>query len=97
MLTKDEKQYLRKISASKKVEIFAYDKKIPQIVDEFSQKINSIVPGLKVVHLGALALGISGQGDIDLSVLCERSYFDNIKKKLISVFGNNVPNTDLIE
>jgi len=97
MLTKEEKDYLEKIPADKKVVIYPYDSKTIKIADEFIQKIKSIDSKLKVVHLGASSLKISGQGDIDLSVLCPKNQFSIIKEKLSKVFGQNIEGNSIIE
>lgn len=97
MLTQDETDYLEKISPDKKVVVGPYDSSTTGIVDEFLTIIKSVDPKLEVVHMGASSLEISGQGDIDLSVLCPKSEFQANKEKLSKVLGQNMADTDTIE
>ena len=97
MLTKDEKDYLEKIPADEKVVVRPYDSLTTEIAGEFIAMIKSVDPKLEVAHLGASALEISGQGDIDLSVLCPISEFHANKEKLSKVLGHNVAGVDTIE
>lgn len=96
MLTEEEKNYLEKIPANKMVSVHPYDPKTPEIVKEFINKIRSADPTLKVLHLGAAALGISGQGDIDISILCPKESFDDNLEKLKQVLGEPVSGISLI-
>lgn len=97
MLTQDQKKYLEKIPADKKVVVKPYDPKTPEIVAELVDKIHSVEPDLEVVHLGASSLGISGQGDIDLSVLRPKESFAEHKEKLKKVLGEPVSGIGLVE
>lgn len=91
MLTKEEIEYLKKIPQEKRVVHKPFDPKTPEIVTELVTKIKSVEPNLEVIHLGASSLGISGQGDIDLSILCAESSFSIHAKNLEKVLGKPVP------
>lgn len=97
MLTEDEKNYLHKIPANKKVVVRPYDPKTPEIVEKFSKLIHSVDLDLEIVHLGASSLGISGQGDIDLSILLPRPNFEACRAKLSKVLGCNTKGLSVIE
>ncbi len=97
MLTQDEKKYLEKIPADKKVVVKPFDPSTSEIAGEFIAMIKSADPELEAVHLGASALEISGQGDIDLSILCPKPDFQANKEKLSKVFGQNVAGFDTIQ
>ena len=97
MLTQDEKNYLEKIPTDKKVVVQPYDPKTPAIAKEFIKLIHSVDPDLIVIHLGASSLGISGQGDIDLSILCPRSNFETYQDKLSKVLGSNTQGVSVVE
>lgn len=97
MLTQDEKDYLEKIPADKKVVIRSYDSSTAGIAGEFIAMIKSVDPRLEVVYLGASSLEISGQGDIDLSIMCPKSEFQANKEKLSKVLGKNISGSSTIE
>lgn len=86
MLTQDEKKYLETISKTQKVKIFAYNKKVGKIADDIIRKIKIIVPELEVKWIGASALEISGQKDIDLYILCPPNKFPKYLQKLMRLF-----------
>ncbi len=87
MLTWDEEDYLNKISEDKIVNIKPYNIRIKEIADKINQIILSAVPGLEIRHLGASALEISGQGDIDIYIFCQPMDFDKYICSLVGVFG----------
>lgn len=87
MLTWDEEDFLSKIPENKKVFIQPYDRKIKQIADEIASKASTVVPGLEIKHMGASALEISGQGDIDIYIFSKPEDFDKYVLALVSVFG----------
>lgn len=90
MLTQDEQNYLDKIPADKKVVVKPYDPKTTEIVEEYINKIMSVEPELDILHLGAAALKISGQGDIDISILCPNESFSRHAENLKNVLGEPV-------
>ena len=96
MLTQDEQNYLDKISTDKMVVVKPYDPKTIEIVEEFINKIKSIEPELVILHLGASALKISGQGDIDLSILCPKESFSRLAENLKKVLGEPVSGKSII-
>lgn len=87
MLTWDEEDYLSKIPKDKMVLIKPYNKRIKEIAGEINRKISSAVPGLEIRHMGASALEISGQGDIDIYIFCHPKDFDKYIPSFVSVFG----------
>ena len=66
MLTNDEKDYLSKIPLQKKVKIRPFHQRIKDISNKLIKNIKAKYPDLKILHMGASGLGISGQGDIDI-------------------------------
>ena len=87
MLTIDEKKYLKTILKSKKVGICSYNPKAKQIAEKYIAKINLIAPELKVLWIGASALKISGQKDIDINILCLPIKFATYLPKLRKIFS----------
>lgn len=86
MLSQNEKNYLKTISKSKKVRIYKYDVKVQKVADDIIEKINKIAPELEVKFIGAQALKISGQKDIDINILCEPNNFKKYLQKLMQLF-----------
>ena len=87
MLTENQEKYLLKIPEDKKVKIFPYNPKAKEIVADIKRKILEEGIDLEVAHMGASALEISGQGDIDLYVLCKEEDFDAYTPRLEKLFG----------
>lgn len=87
MVSKDELDFLNKIPADKKVHIFPFDPKITRIASDLIQSINNIYPDLEVKHMGASALEISGQNDVDIYAFSNPSDFDKYLPGLIKLFG----------
>lgn len=87
MLTKDQKNYLNKIPANKKVKIFPFNKKVTKTADEIIDAIKNIYPNLKLIHMGTSALKISGQNDIDIYAFSDPSNFDKYLPGLTKLFG----------
>lgn len=89
MLTKDQKNYLNKIPANKKVKISPFNKKVTKTADEIIDAIRKIYPSLEVIHMGTSALGISGQNDIDIYAFSDPSNFDKYLPGLTKLFGKS--------
>lgn len=88
MLNSDELDYLNKISPTKMVDIKPFKDEIKQIVNEITKRIKKVTPKLTILHMGASALQISGQNDIDLYILASKVKFNSHLSKLIKEFGN---------
>ncbi len=86
MLTKDQKRYLEKIPASKRVKIYLFDKKVQKIAENIIQSVKEIYPDLKVVYMGASALGIAGQKDLDIYAFSEPKDFNKYLPRLTKLF-----------
>ena len=87
MLTKDEQDFLNKIPADKKANIYQFDTEIVNIAKNLTQSVNNTFPSLEVRHMGASALGISGQNDIDIYAFSDPKNFDKFLPELIKLFG----------
>lgn len=90
MLTENQEKYLLKIPADKTVRIVAYDPKISGIVQDIKNRIANAGINLEVKFMGASALEISGQGDIDLYIFCSEKDFQIYFPKLEEIFGPKV-------
>lgn len=87
MLTENQQKYLSTIPESKIVSINPYSEDISVIATETIDKIKVIVPELTVLYIGASALKISGQNDIDINILTDKSEFDKYVPKLNKLLG----------
>jgi len=87
MLTKDEENYLEKIDPNKKISIKPFDKKAKETGEKIVFKIKNKLLNLEVLFMGATALEIAGQNDIDIYALSDRKDFDKYLKTLIELFG----------
>ena len=87
MLTKDEEDFLNKIPGDRKAHVYQFDPKAVKIAEELIRSINNIYPHLEVKHMGASALGISGQNDIDIYAFSDPKDFDKYLPGLIKLIG----------
>jgi GrpB-like predicted nucleotidyltransferase (UPF0157 family) len=90
MLTSDEKDFLSKIPADKSVHIYPFDPTINKITEGIIKSINTIYLDLEVKHMGASALEISGQNDVDVYAFSNSSNFDKFLPGLIKLFGEPI-------
>lgn len=90
MLTKDELDFLNKIPANKIVEIYSFDKKAPKIAEKIIASINKIYPNLEIKHMGASALGISGQNDLDIYAFTDPKCFNKFLPGFTRLFGKTL-------
>lgn len=87
MLTDKQERYLQTIPEDKVIRIKFFDSRLTNIAKEIIYQVHSIHPDLEVLFLGAAALGIPGQGDLDLYICSSRTDFDKYLPNLIKVFG----------
>jgi len=95
MLTEGQINYLSKLDlerANAPVFISAYNPKTEVIAENVINKIKKILPGSDIQYMGASALKISGQNDVDIYIITpneiKREYFS----KLNSLFGEQIKN-----
>ena len=87
MLSPDENKFIQSIPKDKIVQIFPFDPKVTQAAEEIINQVHTFFPDLKIVHMGASGLKISGQNDIDLYILSPWREFDKYLHGLIKIFG----------
>lgn len=87
MLSENQLKYLSTIPDSKAVSIFPYSEAISVVANETIKKIENAVPELIILFIGASALKISGQNDIDINILAPKNDFDKYLPKIIEVLG----------
>jgi len=88
VLTRDERDYLAKISVYRKVIISPFDLKAKETGNLLVLRISKEFSNLKVLFMGATALGIAGQNDLDIYVLAKSRDFSKHLPKLKQLFGN---------
>lgn len=87
MLTQDEENYLAKIDPTRKASILTFDPKAKETGDLIVKRVSDKLPTARVLFMGATALEIDGQNDIDIYVLSERSRFGEYLPNLEKLFG----------
>lgn len=87
MLTKEQLDWINHLSSEKKVEIFPYNPETKNVFKIIKAEILSFLPECKVYHKGSTALGISGQGEIDLYIPVSEHDFNVILSDLVEHFG----------
>lgn len=97
MLSPGEEDFLSKIPGDKIVTVKPYDEKIAWVAEEIIGKIKRALPELEVRFMGASALGISGQGDIDIYIFSSPEDFDKHLSELEEIFGPKVPSISIIK
>ena len=90
MLLPGQKDYLAKLfpeRAEAKVSIKPWDSRVITIAEGIIKTIKDKIPEADVRFMGASALRISGQNDIDIYVLCFDKDKDTYTEKLKELFG----------
>lgn len=87
MLTDDEINYIYTIPKDKVVIIKPFSKKQTKIAEEIISRIKQTFPHVKILHMGASGLQISGQGDLDIYILTSPSLFSYYLPTLVNLFS----------
>ena len=77
MLTEDQERYLKKVSETEITRIIPYDLKAAEFAKKLINELQDS-SGLEVLWSGALALGISGSNDIDITIFGNPKDFETI-------------------
>lgn len=67
--------------------LYPWDSRGLKVAESIIADIKSRIPNYEVMFIGSMALKISGQKDIDLSVLCPAPEFNEPHKALEKLFG----------
>ncbi len=87
MLTPEQEKWVNSRSENK-ISVVPYDSRTERLFLEIKNKIHSILGDeVEVEHCGASSFGISGQDEIDVSVLANKSQFDDYVLRLEKEFG----------
>ena len=93
MLSSDEQNYLDHLPPEKAEEIIfikPYDPRLENIANDVIQEIHATIPDANIKFMGASALGISGQNDIDIYVLGSSGKLGGWILKLNELFGEQI-------
>lgn len=88
MLTKEDINWLKRLSNSTRVKIIPYNPKVKDVFEKLKKEILAILgKNVKVLHLGATGFSISGLGEIDLVIPTSLDNFSEFIEKLKKVYG----------
>ena len=87
MLTREERNYLKKIDPLRKANVFPFDPIGKKLGDEIVLKIRNSFPNAVIKFMGSAALGISGQKDVDIYVLADANDFADYLPDMEKLFG----------
>lgn len=87
MITEEERKYLAKIPADKRVSIRPFDPQVKRTGESIVSRIKKELPNSKILFMGATALGIAGQNDIDIYVISNLKDFGKYLPTLEKLFG----------
>lgn len=97
MLNDNQLKFINNIPIDKKVTFQPYNPDIKIIADDIINKIKKVLPKANIKFMGASALGISGQNDIDIYILEKPAMYNKYAPLLEKAFGNRVANISLYE
>jgi GrpB-like predicted nucleotidyltransferase (UPF0157 family) len=87
MLTKSQQEWIDTLSDSRIV-IVPYDDRTERLFSVTKARIHRVLGSqIDVQHCGASSFGISGQDEIDVSILATQDVFDDYISKLEKEFG----------
>jgi len=88
MLTPEQQKWIDARSDEKTISIVPYDPKTEELLARVTEKVYSVLGREAVVeHCGASSLGISGQDEIDVSIVAREDQFEDYIAKLETIFG----------
>lgn len=87
MLTKGQQEWINALS-DHIVTIVPYDPRTDYLFNKIKNKVQAILgPTVEVEHCGASSFGISGQDEIDVSIVADKNTFDKYIPLLEKEFG----------
>ena len=95
ILTKSQERYLQTIPETARAQIQPWDPKTAEVAKRLIGEIEKAAPELEVFWSGALALGISGVNDIDLSILSNAPDFEKYLPALVPILGEPQKKSDI--
>lgn len=85
MLTEGQKNYLAKLPperANRTIKINSYDPRTKEIAEAIINRVKEIIPEADIRFMGSSSLGISGQNDVDIYIICPAELREAYSSKL---------------
>ena len=87
MITPEQEKWIQHLSG-RVISMYPYDPRSEELFQKIKRKIQDILGlDIEVEHVGASSLGISGQDEIDVSIVVDKEKFQEYVPKLEVVFG----------
>ena len=88
MLTPEQEEWIEKSLSDRIITIVPYDTRTEELFERVKTKIRNLLgEDVVVEHCGASSFGISGQDEIDVSIVVSKDMFDEYIPKLEKEFG----------
>jgi len=87
VITQREEAYLQTIPTNKKVAISPYNPRLSLLAQQIINEVQQRFPDATIRHLGAAALEIAGQNELDLYFLASQSDFGLYLRGIEKIFG----------
>ncbi|MBI5530589.1 MAG: GrpB family protein [Candidatus Doudnabacteria bacterium] len=87
MIKESQEKYLESLPDGKIIEVKPFDPNARKAADNIIMEIKDALPEADVYFFGAVALGIAGQNDIDISIAYNLKDFDYYFATLKKLFG----------
>lgn len=90
MLTEGQKNYLARLTKERLeniVNVFPYNPKTEAIAEKVMNQIKEVIPKADVRYMGASALKISGQNDVDIYIMTPNNVKEDYLSKLSVKFA----------
>lgn len=97
MLDANQEKYLQKIPENQVASIKPFDPRAKSVVADIVAEIKHTAPDLKVLFMGAAALGIAGQNDLDLYIFCPEQDFEKYLPGLEAHFGKKIQGISIVK
>lgn len=87
MITPEQQKWIDSLS-DRIISIVPYNPRADELFAQVKEKIYAVLgPEVTIEHCGASSLGISGQDEIDVSIVVEKEKFEEYIPKLEKIFG----------
>ena len=96
MLSAHQRKYLATISEEKITHIQPFDPRVQEVGNLLVLKIKTALPELEILFVGAAALGIAGQNDIDLNILSTPTEYQKYLPTLKKLFGEPAKSSPIL-
>ncbi|QQR82764.1 GrpB family protein [Candidatus Campbellbacteria bacterium] len=87
MIKESQEYYLSTLPNGKMIEVKPFDPQVQKVANKIIEELHSVLPTLPLHFGGAAALGIAGQNDIDIIILCTPSEINMYRNVVENLFG----------